>query len=103
MHPDVMVGEGRAERPAPEWRHVAADTAAHCVDRTDRAPRQAVPTAGGPGLAGVAVEATVVVARLGPVGVVVRVVAGHAVEGACALGVAAAPWEGHALEPDPER
>ena len=33
----------------------------------------------------------------------VRVVAGHAVERARALGVAAAPGEGRALEPDPER
>ena len=39
----------------------------------------------------------------GSIGVVVRVVASHAIEGAGALGVAAAPGDGRSLEPDPKR
>ena len=91
MHADVMVGEGRVQGLAFERRHVAGDAAVGRVDRADRAMHRAsaggseIGGAGlclGSGICRVTRQASGVVTFGRSIGVVVRVVASHAIEGA---------------------
>src|SRR5262249_52464795 len=88
VDPDVVVGERRMGDRVRDARHVAVDAVA-C--RPDRAAFR--------GRGAVALEALGLVERGRALGVAVWVVAGHAIEGAAAFGVATAAGEGRGLEP----